>query len=507
MLILKIAYCINNNSEKIEISAHDTNCKRYLSRLTCPNCGEKVDWINGRIQEKHFRHHHSSYSQDCENYCTSISVRRYIKPYEHEGLPLYLIKEFGSYSLAIGLYGLDESTIKEAQNIDLEIQIDISKSNTINRKINFEYFAPHKMSFIKIREIKQQYRIKFSEINIPFEIKEKWITSVNGIGTNGAIFYVGDNGGKKVSSSIGLKVNEEYLLFTSHNMNSNHTNGIIFELVHEINFGWLKSYYLYKFVIRKKDKETDQFCLKFDMELQYSQPEIIPIWPPCTILEHELLYKEDSNKYFVLTSDNEKDKDVYSHVLQKKMLSYKIKDNKYLVTSHVKSDDFISISKLHNQFTYSIIKRPVIQHTNIIPQIQVETSNDKEIVISTNAKIFVNHFKNDMLKEVILVKDDSSKYITIKKNENIIVLYGLDTIWSAHRQLEIQNSKDINMLDKELFEKINRCKDEQIVMPDNFKWMVLKQKEFNQSYNELMKHVKDGRVSIKLINLLRKFTY
>lgn len=77
---MKIAYFINNNGEKIQIHAHDSMCERYLNSLICPHCSEKVDWINGRIQEKHFRHHHSTYSQECENYCESISVSNYVDP-------------------------------------------------------------------------------------------------------------------------------------------------------------------------------------------------------------------------------------------------------------------------------------------------------------------------------------------------------------------------------------------------------------------------------------------
>jgi hypothetical protein len=503
VLYLRIAHCINNNGQKIEIKANDNSCKKYSGRFICPNCGEQVDWIDGQVQEKHFRHHHGSYRQDCENYCKSISITRYIQPYERDGLPLYLIKEFGSYSLVLGLYGLEESSIQQAENMKLEVEIDMGENSKINRKINSQYFAPHKMNFVKINVVKQQYRLKFSEKMIPLEIKKKWILDINGIGSNGAIFYFENYGGKKVSSSNGLEVNEEYLLFTSNNMNNNHIYGVSLEMLQEINFGWLKNYRIYKFVIREINKETIGFCDKYDMHLQYSQPEVVPIWPPSTILEQELIYKGDSNKYFILNTDNKKEQDAYSHASQQKMLTDNIDDGKYLITSCVKSDDFISIGNLQNQFVFSIIKRMVTKYTTI-PSIQIEINAGK-VMINTNAKIFVNHFKNDILLKSSVIKKETVNELEIKNNEKVDVLYGLDIVWSMSEQLKIKVSKDHEILDIELLDKIRKCKGEFIIIPDNFKWMVLKQKKYQRAYKELQRQMKKNQVLIELINLLKKY--
>lgn len=502
MLNLKIAYFINNNGEKIQIHAYDSICERYLNRLICPHCSEKVDWINGKIQEKHFRHHHSTYSQECENYCESISVSNYVDQYQYAGLPLYLIKEFGKYSLSLGLFGLDETTIEDSESIELEIEINMGENSKIRKKVNFEYFAPHKMSFINIYAVKQQYNLEFSEKDIPIEIKNKWNANINGIGANGAIFTSGDYGGKKVSSSIGLKVNEEYLLFTNSNIN-NSINGILFEEQSEISFGWLKNYKIYKLTIKEINKDTIAFCNKFDMELHYSQPELIPVWPPCNILDEELIYDCDTNKYFILNTDNEKETDVYSHSLQRKMISEKISSSKYLITSNYKSNDFISLAHLHNQFTYSVIKRTMKEiETN--PYIKVEVNLGK-IIINTNVKVFVNHFYKNILLKSSVIKKKSSNEIELKKNERVDVLHGLDSIWSICDKSKIETHKDIDKLDKELLCKINRCKGEKIVIPDSFKWMVLKQKKYKRAYIELQKKIKKNEVCLELINLLRKY--
>ncbi|MPM74456.1 hypothetical protein SDC9_121444 [bioreactor metagenome] len=72
-------------------------------------------------------------------------------------------------------------------------------------------------------------------------------------------------------------------------------------------------------------------------------------------------------------------------------------------------------------------------------------------------------------------------------------------------QFYLTITKDIDKLDQELLEKIKLCKGETVTIPDNFKWMIFKHKKLSRSYNELLRYVKENRVSIKLINLLRNY--
>lgn len=500
---MKIAYYINNNGEKLELAANDNNCRRYTGRLTCPNCGEQVDWVNGKVQEKHFRHHHGSYMEICENYCKSLSTIRYIQPYERAGLPLYLIKEFGKFTLSIGFYGLDETTIDEAENLNLEIEIELDKNNKVSRKINNQYFAPCKMNFIKINTVREQYKLKFSKNIIPSEIKKKWTSNINGIGINGAIFYFGDFGGKKVSSSSGLRVNEEYLLFTSNNMNNKKTQGLSLDQIQEINFGWLSNYKIYKLIITEINRDTIEFCDKYDMKLQYVQPEVIPLWPPCATLEQELIYADNCDKYFILNTDNSEGKDVYSHTIKLKLPSENIENKKYLTKSSIKSDDFISIGNLQNPFIFSVTKKRVLRDI-IVPEIHIEAKAEK-MIINTNTKIFINYFKNGMLLKSEIIKKELIGDLESKRNEEIDVLYGLDIIWSKSEKLKWDIVNDYKILDKELLDKIRKCSGQFVAVPANFKWMVLKHKKLQQSYKLLITLMKEDKISVELINLLKTF--
>jgi hypothetical protein len=502
MCILKIAYCVNNNGEKIHISACDTKCNKYFGRLLCPLCGEQVDWINGQIQEKHFRHHHGSYMQDCENYCTSISNNLNIQPYAIEGLPLYLIKEFETYFLAIGLYGLEETTIQEAEEMDLEIEINLNIDSKRSMKVNFQHFVPNELEFVKLYSVNQQYCIKFNQRNLPSEIKKKWCKDINGIGINGAVFYYGECGGKKVSSDVGIRINEFYLLLTRDKIELKKIQSISFELLQELDFGWLKNYKIYKLRIKEINNETIDFCNRFDMTLSYLKPELVPLWPPCIKLEQELIYINECTKYFVLNNDDASRCDVFSYKLQSKLQSEKINDKKSIISSCIKSNDFISITNSHRQFTFSLVERINKKKLNLT-NVSVEQSG-KNFKINTKTKIFANCFKKELLIRSTILKSDSIE-LSIKTNEKIDLVYGTDIICCLQEQKKMFSGNSNEILDTELLQKIRMCDGEMIKTPDNFKWQILKFKKYSDSYKELNIHRKNNKISDKLLKLLRKY--
>lgn len=499
---MKVAYCINDNGEKLEVRATDEGCRKYVGKLFCPCCGEKVDpYINGKKQEKHFRHHHGSFSQECENYSTSISCGSCFQPYEREGLQLYLIKELGQYYLYLGLYGLEEAVIKEAEKINLEIQIDIEK-DCINKKINSKDFIPRTIEFIKILAVKQKYNLRFIPNRAPSEIRTKWATYINGIGPNGAIFNFGKDGGKKVSSAAGLKVNEEYLLLTKSNMSNQYIKGISYQLIQELNFGYFDNYKIYKLILKEINKETLLFCEKFDLKLSYSKPEIIPIWPPCVSTEQELIYEYDGNKYFVVESGEDSEGNAYSYSLEKKLNSERINNEKNLISTCLRTIDFISLGSLRNQFIYSIIRKD-FKKIDIEPNVKV-SDFARKLIIDSKSKVFVNRINKQLLIKSQLIKEESIVEIDYKRNEKLEILYGLDVIWSTGEEKK-EIKSDISSIDDQLLHEIYMCKGETVDIPNSFKWMVLKQKKYSRSFRELQKIIRGEKIYIELINLLRKY--
>lgn len=499
---MDIAYLINNNGERLVFNADNDNCRNFKGRLICPCCGELVDWVDGQRMVRHFRHRRSTYRKECENYCASISDEKQFSPYEVRGLELYLIEDLGRYSLRIGLRAIDSFSIREAERMKLVVNIENNREIIGSKEINFEYFVPDAINFIHINHVSEQYKLKFSNERVPKEIKNRWNENINGIGNMGAIFSSHSYGGKKVNTSKGIVINEEYLLFTKKEIDYNQIKGAIFNKVQVVDFGWLKKYYVFKFILKEKNNSTLEFARKFDLELKYKQEEIIPIWPPCSILEDELIYNNVENeKFFILNTDNPIQNKLYSYKLQKELTSQYIENGKYLVNSYIKSNDYILIGSLDNLSYYSIVKRTDLTN-KVDPNIEIKVLNNI-VNINTDVKLFLNlYLDNYLLKSEIITNENYS--IRVKRGEKIEVLYGLDIIWENSNKPERNILEDNNQKDKELLFKIKKCKGEFISVPTNLKWKILKLKDYDLSYKELIKRVKNGKISAELVNLIKE---
>lgn len=499
---MNIAYFINNNGEKIELNAYDENCRKYKNRLICPCCGERVNWVDGPIKGRYFRHHHSTYMEECENYCSSISIGMRLPPYEREGLALYLIKDLGRFSLRIGLRAISSHTIKEAESIGLVVNIENDREVIASKAVNVEYFAPDELNFIQINHVHEQYKLRFSNEKVPDEVKNKWNEKVNGIGRKGAVFSSFSYGGKKITTSRGIIINEEYLLFTQNSDGYNHIKGAEFEKMHEVNFGWLKKYYIYKFIVKEKNALTLKFARGFDLELKYMKEEIIPIWPPCSMTEDELIYNVDSERFFIFNTDDPIRNKLYSQKLQKELTSQCIDNGKYLIKNSIETNDFLTIGSLYDTISYSIVKKTYFIN-KLEPNIEVEVLYNNIVNISSDVKLFVNLYSDKyLLKSEIITNGNYS--VRVRIGEKIEILYGLDIIWKNINRNEISILEENNQKDKELLLRIRNCKGEIISTPTNLMWQILKLKDYELSYSELIKRAKSGKISLKLMTLLKE---
>lgn len=502
---MNIAYLINNNGEIIKLNSDDDNCINYKNKLICPCCGEQVKWFNGQKMVRHFRHQHGTYRKECENYCSSISTGIDLFPYERQGLDLYLIKELGGFSLKIGLTAVNSKSIKEADRIGLVVNIENNKETIASKDINFEYFIPDEMNFIGINNVCEQYKLKFSkqrllQERLPQEIKMKWNENINGIGMAGAVFSSCSYGGKKITTSKSIILNEEYLLLTPNKDGYRNIKGASFDKIQEIDFGWLNKYYLFKFILTEKNYFSLEFAKKFDFELKYKHEEIIPIWPPCSIIEDELTYNMDGEIFFTFSTDNPIPNEFYSHKLKGKLTSQYFEDGKYLVNSCIKTNDYISIESSYSTINYSIAKKSDLIN-KIEPNIEIKFLNNI-VNVSTDVKLFVNLYLDKyLLKSEIITSENYS--IAVRRGQKIEILYGLDIIWENSNESKMNVLEDNNQKDKELLFRIKNCKGESISTPTNLKWQIFKLKNYDLSYKELIRIVQCGKLPVKLINLIK----
>jgi len=500
---MQFAYYINNNGEKRIINAKDAECRKYLNRLICPYCGEKLDWIDGKKITKYFRHHHGSYRDDCEKYCKSITESTSVLASDVEFSSLYLVNEFDSYSLSLGLFGLDENTILEAEKMNLEIKIVTGRNSEMYTRVNQQNFVPHKTEFIKLSEVKEEYKLEFSDKNIPNEVRNRWGEGVSGVGRNGAVFEFREQAGKKVSSTKGIFINEEYLLFTVKHMSCNHGEGIVLKELQNDQYGLYQRYKIYKLVITSINYNTVSFCDQFDLELHAAKPKIISIWPPCIERDEKLLYVDRGDKYFVLESDTVEDR-LYSEVLQKRLKSEVLNNRSSLTVVPVNSEDRLIVDKSDSKLSILIDINETIAPIRVSP-INITTDSNKSY-ITNNTKVFLNSFRHNVLLKSCVLKKRLTIDVELNEVDCIEILHGTDVVWKKSRLPSKERNATIDEIDKKLFRAIKSCRGKQVKPPDSFKWMVVKQKKYHRSYSELMILMKKQSISIELIKLLKRLS-
>lgn len=505
---MKIAYYRNKNSEIRKIDADDPRCNKH-SEYTCPCCGERVTWNRCKVYPNYFSHWHGSKATECNFYCTSITGTSllYAYPYKAEGTSLYLYFELSQYYLALGMSGLEEETINEAVKMGTNLIINRGKKDEKIR-INQQNFEPKKIEFIKLLEIKEKYDFRIEPSNMPEEITEKWWKKekqISGVANNTAIFEFGDYAGRKVSCDNGIRMGKMYVLLTTENiLNHPISNNINFEKLKDLSITSKKSYYLYKFSVEEKTEAVAAFFRSFDMEVKNTEPQIIPIWPPCVNRDQEIIYNQESKKYFVLKNDISQGENLHSHKSHKKAICERINySNRCIIVNELFDDDTLVVKNEHDfVFVNMIVDKLEKQHNNLPIEVLNDNGINNKSVITNLTKIHINRLNGAFLLESKFYKEQENIEFKLHRNEKIELLHGLDVVWSMTYQ-KIEKNVSNNIKDKKLLDKINHYKGQTIPIPNGFKWIIYKHKKKHpQSYLELLKLIQTKRISIELFNIL-----
>lgn len=498
---MKLAKFINNNGELRQIHSTNNDCEKYRERLFCLNCGEKLDLANGKINVKHFKHHHGSFREDCENYSNAVSENITQSEVYNGGGSLYIIHELGEYFLAICLPGVSEDAINSAELLDITLELEVARNKTIICKIDRFNFAPYIPEYIKVDDVIINYSLQFSNNRIPEEIVRKWNDKIDGIGDNGALFEYNESAGKKVKTKIGLYIGEKYFLLTNRRFSHNKIKGMNFEEVQELDFGWLKTYRLYKVEIYESNLETIDFCSQYDLKINEARIKVVPVWPPCSINEDELYYKENGSKFLAINGSIDISKHLYSHSTQNKIWSQSFVTNKTFTVVNMEDHDGIAVKNTEYVLLQSMGKRNFLNYErNIVIDFEI---NESCVSIKSCTKVFVNCYINGMICNSSIIKDDDYQRIDSRLYDQIEVLHGLDLIWE-YRKPEKNKAIIQNVEDDDLLERITKCKGELIPVPSSFRWMTLKKKSCKKSFIELERIIIKNQLTVELYNLLKK---
>ena len=245
----------------------------------CELCGQFVEFTDGPIRNRYFRHKNDFLSKDCpdrtdsQTQCTSLTFTK-----ESRGLPMRIkILSSGKFTLEMGFRlppNFPQRCIDD-QKVKINSQYEYSLSRLQEGTI----------TYLPVGEVPQaQYRISLEREDS--DLAELWPAVVEGISPKGAMFD--RKTGKKLPRDADVLEGHEYYLLTKEAHVLHFGTGININEVCTC-LGW----HVYRVYATSFCENAAKFFLKYCCRLAEKVSEIVPLWPVHVETPYLLLY--DSN--------------------------------------------------------------------------------------------------------------------------------------------------------------------------------------------------------------------
>lgn len=302
----------DREGKEIEVSASDIYeqyrggyIPRKHDRFFCPECQEKVFWrCRGGQQPDVFYHQKKTdFSPECDK---RVDGNSDLHIYERTGLPIYITHKYGDvYNLNIAFPALGEQRLQQAYNNKLTVSINGKLTVPVTpAQFYADEITPIPIDFIPYYG--KNYTIEISGVGA-YAIQKKWSDYADGFSSEGAIFSIHNNFGKKIKRGDSITIEKEYYLIAKDfrpfyqeirtrkigriHLNNSDYGVYIFSInvsVENSRFNSINSYFYSRFKVWLLEKAAT----------------VLPLWPP--IIDHgdQLVFSNKTTVYCDVESGN-----------------------------------------------------------------------------------------------------------------------------------------------------------------------------------------------------------
>jgi len=302
----------DKEGKEIEVSASDIYeqyrggyIPRKHDRFFCPECQERVFWrCRGGQQPDVFYHQKKTdFSPECDK---RVDGNSDLHIYERTGLPIYITHKYGDvYNLNIAFPALGEQRLQQAYNNKLTVSINGKLTVPVTpSQFYADEITPVPIDFIPYYE--KNYTIEISGAGA-YAIQKKWSDYADGFSSEGAIFSIHNNFGKKIKRGDSITIEKEYYLIAKDfrpfyqeirarkigriHLNNSDYGVYIFSInisVENSRFNSINSYFYSRFKVWLLEKAAT----------------VLPLWPP--IIDHgdQLVFSNKATVYCDVESGN-----------------------------------------------------------------------------------------------------------------------------------------------------------------------------------------------------------
>jgi len=473
--------CYARGKQK-EVSADEYN-RNYSygrDRFICPACGENV-FLTGNGKSNHFSHYKkSSTSIDCDQRVDGVSTESI---YERVGLPMYIRKKSeNTFSLYIGFKALPSNVFNQVVSDKMSLSINNKKY-----MIDYSRFSTESITYIPVNYIPNwwggSYTIQYNPSEKAGVLKQYWPDFCDGFQSDGALFSVTNQGGRKIRSGDIISTDTEYYWVKRTEYISSSYKGIEMQKVGQLHLSD-SSWHVFKGKFRSSisDYEYERLAAYLRQSLKVhlleKQPEFQPLWPP-------MVKKEDGYRTHNQTNY------VHGHVVSgnDEVKIYIFGGTDASPEEQFRRKRLVCLPMFHENTFINVDRKFASNGLSITKNLTMISSHQYEVKIGMENDLFVLAddeldyedsnitIKCDKKMQIILFKD-SNKYelYDLKRDEDNITFSALhngDCIYILHRDHLI---KKVNIV----LPHISKANQSQLAFDFNILWA--KYKDAKQVY-------------------------
>lgn len=519
---MKTALDFYERGKQKEADADEYN--RALSyrreRFVCPECGEAVFLTGRKGFGNYFAHFKKSEaSAECDRRVDGHPTN---SVYERIGLPIYMRKNMsGNFGLYMGFKALPSSIMEAA--IRERVSLKINGKNSY--RINEERFSCDHTSLIPLDYIPalgMKYKINYEPITKASHVLRHWSDYADGFSSEGSIFTVTEQGGKKIRRGDSITTDTEYYWVRKSTQLPSFIPGIKMKETGKLilkNEVWNVFHGIFSSELNDRDFSylTSYLRNNLKIHLLEKEPEFLPIWPP--VLKHEdgyVVNESCDNIYGYISSGNEQPKVyAYNGVLN--------------IPDELTTADGIACLKPRALDTLVNIDRKYVSNGTLFQKKQMHViSHENRNYMVRNEKntkiqgfrVNINNkqviFKNDYEMEYVLYRNagyiethsgvGEIAFDKLKNGDMIFILQGKQLICIITVSIDEIKTFSKTIQDEALyysFQKLDKTK--KVFVPQKLRrrlWEIKDELEMSQQY--VRDTLESNRISIAMIKILEE---
>lgn len=481
----------------------DCTVSTHSGLFMCDLCGQHVGLTKEGINVRHFRHSSYEKSKNCpeRTFGPGTMLPSY-SPDAHE-LPIKICKvSDAGFSFEIGFLYLPAEILCAADIQTIEITPNGAGTSYL---YSFERLNENSLTYLSVGDYPaQSYSICCDKSLKPF-----WPKTIRGIDPTGGMFDV--KSGRMLPCDADVCIGKKYYLLTLRSLSSSRHKSVQIKQTCRKRFDW-RCWYLYEVEASEYDEEAAKFFLDLHCRLTYKPLTIQPVWP--LYIQAPFVIKHNSN-LLVLCVKGDYIGQVKSHPRTYKQEYSCPHEGKVSKINGTGRQQLISVGRTREALQYLYAWKEPLPCVTEQPQVKVtdirgalletgETGRmpDKNTLVITapyDGQIVVVQYGH-IVERRNLISGIPTDVDSLKYGTQIIVLQGLDVVWSISF---VRQRTECSVNDLLLLQRLSAMRGKTVAISHNLGALASRLERYPQTKQWLYSQIRSGRISQNALHSLR----